>query len=260
MRSWLPEPKHCRTTTESAGGSSPWAGWRPLLIGLSCALFATSPLRASGSQAGDPPARPLTTGEIVRQLDAHNQERAQLLKGYRSIRDYHLVYTGFPHRLEASMEVEAIYQAPSTRTFHVLSQSGSTLLIDRVLKRLLATEEQAGRNPQQTALTPDNYNFTLLGNETVAGHDDYVLQVEPRVVQKLLYKGRIWVDPQDFAVQQIDVQPAQNPSLWILSTQIHHVYLEKDGFRFPEKDESISKLRFGGRAVLTIDYGEYQLQ
>ena len=255
MRSLL-QTKHCATGTESAAGEPPLGGWRPLLIGLSCALLAASPLSANGN----PPNQPLTAADIVRQLDVHNQERAQRLKGYRTVRGYHLVYTGFPHRLEASMEVEDIYQAPSTRTFHVLSQSGSKLLLDRVLKRLLATEEEAARNPQQTALTPDIYNFTLLGSETIAGHDEYVLQVEPRVVQKLLYKGRIWVDPRDFAVQQIEAEPAQSPSLWIVSTEIHHVYVEKDGFRFPERDDSISKLRFGGRAVLTIDYGDYQLQ
>lgn len=227
--------------------------------GLWFTLFAASLLGAQQPQSGNTLAQP-TADQIVRQLVAHNQERAERLRSYRSIRSYRLEYTGFPHSARASMTVEAIYQAPATRIFHVLSQSGSKLIVDLVLNRLLKTEEEAARHPQENALTPANYNFTLIGVEPVAGHNDYVLQVEPKKPRKLLYRGKIWVNAAGYAVEKIEAQPAQNPSFWIIETNIHHVYAERDGFWLPQKDESISKLRLGGRAVLTIDYGDYQLQ
>jgi hypothetical protein len=66
------------------------------------------------------------------------------------------------------------------------------------------------------------------------------------------------VDAQDYAVVKIDAHPAKNPSFWISDTEIHHVY-EKDGdFWLPKSNRSETKVRLGGTAILTIEYGDYR--
>ena len=50
-----------------------------------------------------------------------------------------------------------------------------------------------------------------------------MLQVEPKTNSRLLYRGTIWVDADDFAVAKIEAEPAHNPSFWIRGTKIHHV-------------------------------------
>jgi hypothetical protein len=67
------------------------------------------------------------------------------------------------------------------------------------------------------------------------------------------------VDAADFAVARIAAAPAQNPSFWISRTAINHLYTRTDGFWLPAQNRSESKVRLGGTAVLTIDYGAYQV-
>ena len=129
-----------------------------------------------------------------------------------------------------------------------------------MLKRLLATEKEAGQQQSATALTPANYTFKMEGMESVAGRPAYILAVEPVVESKLLYRGRIWVDAADFAVVKIDAQPAKNPSFWIARTDVHHTYSKTGEFWLPQRNRSESKVRVGGTAVLTIDYGTYAIE
>ena len=87
----------------------------------------------------------------------------------------------------------------------------------------------------------------------------YVLAVQPKMPTKFVYRGRIWVNAQDFAVCRIEAEPAQNPSFWIRQTQIHHAYLKVGDFWFPAENRSVSTLRLGGRATLTIEYENYKI-
>ncbi len=229
-----------------------------LLVSL---LIVASPLTAGRRPAAAQQCcGPLTASEIVDRMVEKNLERTEALERYRGRRHYQIDYSGFPEKLHAEMVVEMTYQAPATKTFEVISSSGSSLLINRVLKRLLETEQEAtqGDNPRRTALTKENYNFMLLD-----GQGDpqcpYVLSVEPKVPSKLLYRGRIWVDAKDFAVCRVEAQPAKNPDFLIKKTTIHHTYEKIADFWLAERNESVSSIRFGGTAVLTISYEDYEI-
>jgi hypothetical protein len=206
-----------------------------------------------------PPADNLTSSQIVQRMESRNLERADLLRNYSSKRHYQVEYHGFPASLAASMDVEVTYDAPASKHFTIVSQTGSGLLVDRVLKKLLKSEQDAAQDQSRTALTTANYNFVLLGDEVDDGRRLYIFHVEPKVNGKLLYRGRIWVDADDFAVTRIEAEPAQNPSFWIQKTEIHHVYSKIGDFWLPASNRSVTKVRIGGTAVLTIDYGTYQV-
>jgi len=213
---------------------------------------------APASAASGDLSHGLGVDQIVTRMIEANKRRMDDLKGYTEERTYSVAYHGFPVSLSATMVVEATYEAPKTKQFRILSLTGSKLLADRVLKRLLATEEEAAHNPQETALDPANYSFTLLGQEPLDGRLCYLLAVAPKTDNKLLYRGTIWVDADDYAVTKINAEPAQNPSFWIRSTEIHHVYSKTGPFWLPEHNESDTRVRLGGSAVLTIDYGAYK--
>lgn len=192
-------------------------------------------------------------------MERRNTMRAEDLKHYRSLRHYEVVYKGFSATIEAKMAVDADYDAASGKTFRVVSTSGSKFLVVKVLMRLLETEKAASADQGSTALTPANYRFTLDGTENVEGRPSYVLDVAPLTGNKLLYRGKIWVDAADFAVARIEAEPARNPSFWIAHTSIHHRYSKTGGFWLPESNRSETKVRVGGTAILTIDYGGYQV-
>jgi hypothetical protein len=234
-------------------------------ISLRTSLIVSLLIVASLLTAGPRPAAAqqccgqLTASEIVDRMVEKNAERAAALERYRGRRHYQIDYSGFP-KLHAEMVVEMTYTAPATKTFEVTSSSGSSLLINRVLKRLLETEQEAtqGDNPRQTALTKENYNFTPLEGQGDS-QCPYVFSVEPKVPSKLLYRGRIWVDAKDFAVCRIEAEPAKNPDFLIKKTAIKQTYEKIGDFWLSARNESVSSIRFGGTAVLTISYEDYEI-
>jgi hypothetical protein len=228
-----------------------------LLIGLGGRQVAAAPL--------DPPAAspiPLfSTEEIVTKMVGRNLERARALGAYQGTRVYRLEYRGFPGSRSADMIVDVTYRSPGTKDFAIRSESGSRLIIDRIFKRMLQAEKEAitEENQSRVALNQDNYRFALAGYASMPTGPSYILSVEPRTDNKLLYRGRIWVDAEDFAVVRLEAAPAKNPSFWTKETKIEQVYAKVGNFWLPVSNRSSSDIRLGGHASFTIDYRDYQI-
>ena len=237
--------------------------WRTRVsLFFTCAflLGPAIPARAADRVATPTANEGAETASIVARLVENNLDRASRLPTCRSKRHYHIQFHGFGRTMEADMDVEVLDHGSTSRTFHIMSQSGSHVLLDHVLKQLLENEQEASQHKNVTGLTPQNYKFSLIGNADEDGRHVFILQVDPKINQKLLYRGKIWVDATDYAVVRIEAQPAQNPSFWIRNTEIHHVYSKVGDFWLPQRNVSESKIRFGGTAILTIDYGDYQFE
>jgi outer membrane lipoprotein-sorting protein len=203
----------------------------------------------------------LSAEVIVSRLATANQRRAQMLRGYQGKRTYNLDYHGFLGSHKAQVQVEVAYSAPDKKEFKIVSQSGSKVLINRVLLKLLESEKEAAQqqNRKQMELNSKNYTFTSMGTETISGQDYYVLNVQPHEKTKFLYAGKIWVDANDFAVTRMEGEPAKNPSLWISRTRIEYMWSKIGGFWLPAHNKSVTQVRMGGSAVLTIDYTDYKI-
>jgi outer membrane lipoprotein-sorting protein len=203
----------------------------------------------------------LNLSQVLDKLIEKNAERADALQSYQSRRYYNLDYTGFPTSLHAEMVVDMTYDAPATKHFKIVSQSGTQWIIDRILKRLLDAELEAmtEENRERVALNSSNYDFSGLERQDTPDTCSYVVSVQPKIPSKLLYRGRIWVDSKDFAVCRIEAEPSKNPSFWIKKTDIHHSYLKIGDFWLPSENESVSIIRGGGHAVLTIKYQNYEI-
>jgi hypothetical protein len=215
----------------------------------------------SWPQAGDAGASVASsdTAQIVQSIEHHDRLQAQALERYHSLRHYEVEYHGFFKHINAKMDVELDYDASSGKSFRIVSQSGSHTLCEKVIKRALDSEKDAARDHGAHALTPANYKFQLLGSETLNGRPAYILQVDPVSDSPYLYRGKIWVDAADGAVSKMEVQPAKNPSFWISETLVHQTNSRINGFWLPQLNQSETKVRIGGKAVMTINYGGYQI-
>jgi hypothetical protein len=223
-------------------------------------MFFVFSARVTWPQMANPamPA-PLTSAQIVDEMQRHNLARSNALKSLQSTRHYQAEYRGFSKKIVAGMEVEYSYDAKSGKRFRIVAQSGSKIICDKVLKRAVDSELEASKNSGATALTPANYKFHLAGTDSVGGRPAYVLDVEPVAASKFLYKGKIWVDAAEFALVMIDAEPAKNPSFWISRTRIRQTFAKTGNFWLPEMNRSESKVRIGGTAAFTIDYGRYEI-
>jgi hypothetical protein len=199
---------------------------------------------------------PLTAEEVAHNLALMNLNRVQALHAYQGTRIYRAKYHGFPSDRSAEMIVKVKYLPPGKKEFVIESESGSKLIIDRVFKKLLDAEEeeQGSKIQHRSALTDDNYRFTLIGHEK----GRYVLEVEPKRIDKF-YHGRIWVNARDFAVMRLEAEPSKNPSFWTKKADIEQVYTKVSDFWLPASNHSVTAIRLGGRADLTIEYKDYEI-
>ena len=218
------------------------------------------PMSAQNAQQGA--AMPqLTAVEIVAEMGAKNKDRAEHLHSYVSTRAYVLEYRGFPSHKKATMAVNVEFSAPHAKQLTIVSEEGSGVLREHVLHKLVESEsESAASDNKATALSLDNYDFSLVGTDIQRGHNCYVLEVSPKKQNKFLYRGRVWIDAKEFAVVHIEAEPAKNPSFWIKHVTIEHDYEKFGEFWLPARNQSISSTRFGGQAILKIDYGKYQVE
>lgn len=207
------------------------------------------------------PHKTLTAEQVVQRLIQRNLERAHALTAYKGTRIYRLEYHGFPGARSAEMTVDMEYRSPASKEFNILSESGSHLVIERVFHKLLQSEKEAltEENQAQVALNNDNYRFALVGYESLPTGSCYILSVEPLTKNKLLYRGRIWVDAEDFAVARVEAAPARTPSFWTKEIKIEQRYAKVGEFWLPVSNRSNSVIRLGGQAEFTIDYQDYQI-
>jgi hypothetical protein len=235
---------------------------RPLLLLCAVLLLRSAGQgQLAGDLASSAPIPPLPLEEVIRNLQQKNALRAAALDQLLSTRVYRMQYRGFLGDRDAEMVVRATFHAPSSKEFTVVSQTGSKFIIDRIFKKLLEGEQEAAsdENRRRTALSAENYDFTLAGYESSPDGARYVLSLQPKTKNKFLYRGKVWVDARDFAVVKIEGEPGKSPSVWIKKTEIAHKYVKVNDFWLPAENHTESVIRLGGRAILSIEYRDYQI-
>jgi outer membrane lipoprotein-sorting protein len=215
----------------------------------------------SNSNSYSPPNTILPVEQVVKRLQERNAERAAALEQYEATRVYKMRYSGFPSDRDAEMVIKMAYHAPNSKQFSVVSQTGSKFIIDHIFKKLLEGEQEAANeeNRRHTALTTENYDFTLDGYEPAPDGGRYVLELSPKTRNRFLYRGKIWVDAKDFAVVRIKGEPGKNPSVWIRKTEVEHRYVKVGDFWLPAENRTESVIRLGGVANLSIEYRDYKI-
>lgn len=207
-----------------------------------------------------PAVQPLDVQQVVTRLEEKNRERAAALRNFEGTRVYEMHYQGFFGARQAQMVV-AVKATPAGKDFTIESQSGSKFIVEHVFQKLLDSEKETATNQgrDRTALNSSNYNFTLDSVDSSGETPVYLLRVSPKTDEKYLYRGTIWVDGKDFAVTRIEAEPAKSPSVWVKKTAIHHKYQKIDQFWLPQENRTDSMIRFGGHALLSIEYKDYKI-
>lgn len=87
-----------------------------------------------------------------------------------------------------------------------------------------------------------------------------MLEAAPRASNRFLFRGKVWVDAEDYAIARIEAAPARNPSFWIRRTSFVHEYRKFGAFWLPVSNRSETEAVAFGRTEVTIDYSEYELR
>jgi len=188
------------------------------------------------------------------QFDAHRQSQ---LTGYTATRRYVAVNK----KRRAEMLVRVSCDSNGAKQFSVVSEQGSGAIRKHLFQKLLSEETEASRRGTRnsTRLTPANYDFQIVGQETLETGPAYVLEVSPRTPNKYLINGKIWVDANDYSIVRIEGQPARNPSFWVHNVHFVHTYQKVGQFWFASSTDTTSQIRIFGDSELTIENVDYKL-
>jgi hypothetical protein len=218
------------------------------------AASGDSTVGANSAVLGEP-----TANQIVSKVLAENKRRNELLQRYTVMRTYEIrTHEG---KLAAQSVVRMEYRAPDAKTFEKTSEKGSGIVRRLVFDRLMDSEKESatGKQYQNSALIPANYEFQLAGEDEVGPYHCFLLEVTPRRKDKYLFEGRIWIESHDFAVVKIEGHPAKKPSFWINRADFVREYQKVDEFWLPLRDETQVEVKVYGKRVLTIEHGPYVL-
>lgn len=227
---------------------------QPFILALLAGLSLSSP-----GWTFDPDGEPTTESVLERMMEM-DRCTTPALRGYTSIRHYHLENKRLGKT--ASMTVKLTFRYPGHKEFQVLSEQGSAIIRKRVLRKLLESELEASSDALREApqITPRNYSFRLTGIEDLDGREAFVLEAIPKASNRYLFRGKVWVDADDYSIARVEGSPARNPSIWIRKTTFVHQYGKFGQFWLPVSNRSQTDVLIFGRTDLTIEYSDYVIE
>src|SRR5580704_6837523 len=169
-------------------------------------------LRASG------PTQEPDSAAVIRAVDAAVASRSENVLGFTDIEHYVVYRRGDDTHPAAEATVQDTYKKGVGKTYTILSQSGSTILLHLGLRPLLDNEQiinQPG-NVEKSWFTSANYQMTLKagGAHKLDGRVCFALDIKPKAQAPNLIVGIIWVGAHDGTLVKVDGVASKNPSPW----------------------------------------------
>jgi hypothetical protein len=186
------------------------------------------------------------------------QQKADLC-GYSVNRTYVLTNKHLSH--EAKMFFQVTYDKATGKKFKLLSEENSNGFIRHNILELIDGEIASGnRDSEKAELDDRNYRFSLLGQEPMNGRLCYKIGLKPRLKNKYLLDGFVWVDASQFALIRLKGQPAKNVSFWVSHSDFEQDFAPVQSFWLPSYNHSIAHITFFGEVSLAIEYSGYEVQ
>jgi hypothetical protein len=229
---------------------------RPLsAIGAIICLLATAVVStmALAQQAESKP--------MIQKIDASVAARDENLLGY-TVTELYRVYRGADKmHPSAVMTVKTTYRKDSGKSYVILSQSGSELLIKEVLGRVLDSERLMTQpvNRVQAVLTTANYIMTVKGDDTVDGRTCRAVAIVPKKISPYLFRGTIWVNAQDGSIVKLDGVASKAASVLAGATQVSRQYANVNGLPMATHAEAVAGSWLLGQTTIDIDYSGYEM-
>ncbi len=188
-----------------------------------------------------------SVGEIVSRMQAA-ENAVQNRPEYTVLREYRLsgADTSSP---TSKVLAEIDYIPPGSKQFTIRNTEGNERG-ETIVRRVLEHEVTMAKDSSNSDFSTANYDFALLGQESLDGRTCYVLQLSPKRDTTELLRGKAWVDASTFLVLRIKGQPAKNPSWWIKDLTVAVDYGRADGIWLPLATRAKAELHLFGTHVL----------
>ena len=164
----------------------------------------------------------------------------------------------------AEMLVRTTYRKQTGKSYKILSQSGSSLWCNQVLKTLLENEQKMSQpgNVETALINSSNYEMKLDKNpaQTLNGRECLLLDITPRRKSQYLFQGMLWVDAHDYSIVQLKGTAAKSAVFIANAAEVTRQYAEVDNVPMATHAEAVSGSSLLGQTVVKVDYSGYQMQ
>jgi hypothetical protein len=201
---------------------------------------------------------------VVRGIDAEVAGRVENVLGFTDIERYAVYRSGDETHPAAQMTARDTYKKGKGKTYTILSQNGSALLLKYGLRPLLQNEESLNEpgKVDESWFTSANYAMRLKpgGLQKANGRECYALDITPRRKAPNMIDGTLWVDARDYSIVKVQGIASERPSVFAGTTHMTRDYVNIDGYPMATHARAESKSFLFGRTVVTIEYSDYHLQ
>jgi hypothetical protein len=229
-------------------------------IGSVLILIAVSHLLGLASVNAQAPDLPT----VVHGVDTSVKDRMNRLASY-SVTEHYAVFRGRDLSTPAAeMLVKTTYRKQTGKSYQILSQSGSSLWRNQVLKTLLENEQKMSQpgNVETALINSSNYEMQLDKNpaQTLNGRECLLLDITPRRKSQYLFQGLLWVDAHDYSIVQLKGTAAKSAVFIANAAEITRQYSEVESVPMATHAEAVSGSALLGQTVVKVDYSGYQVQ
>jgi hypothetical protein len=206
---------------------------------------------------------PPDNATAIRKIDAAVKWRIDHIAEYTDTETYKVFRGKDETNPVAQMKVKTTYRPEMGKSYQILSESGSGIILKFLLHPLLENEKEINDPAKVSSawIVSANYDMQLKPGGPVEqdGRECWVLSIVPHHKAPNLIEGTLWVDAKDFTVVRLEGVTSKSPSFWASPAHVMRQYAEMDGFSQATHAWAESKSLFG-TAVITIDYEGYQIQ
>jgi hypothetical protein len=201
---------------------------------------------------------------IIRKVDEAVKARIDNLAGYTVIEHYAVYRSNDEVHPAAEMTVKTTYDRESGKSFTIISQSGSPIIRDVVLSKILDNEKRLNQPGIREGawITSLNYQMNLKsgGPQRLDGRDCTVLSIIPKRKTSYLFAGTLWVDSKDGSIVQLQGTATSGSSMLTGPAQVIRQYANIGGYSEATHARAVSSSSLFGETIVKIDYQDYHIQ
>lgn len=207
------------------------------------------------------PSENSSQAAIIHAIDAAVAARNDNVLGY-TVTEHYSVLRNKDQQPAAEMTVRTTYERDKGKNYVIESESGSSILRKEVLDRVLDNEKVLTQpaNRATAVITSANYEMNVRGNEPIEGRDCIALSITPRRSSPYLFKGTIWVDPQDYGIVKLAGTAVRSPSFVTGPAEISRIYARIDGYPMATRATAVSNSWLFGETTIHIEYTGYNVK
>jgi len=217
-------------------------------------LYLVAAMASASAQTGSTVSNVEAIVAHMTQARAENRAR---LRPYVVTREYKL-YGKERQAAKSEVVADVTFVPPDSKEYTIQQINGSGVG-KMIIGRMLAKEAEVTKDSGATDISPDNYDFRLIGEDEVSGQRCYVLELFPRRQDKNLLRGNIWVDANTYLLRRTEGEPAKAPSWWVRDVRIALRYGDVGGMWLQTASEATARVRILGPCTMDSRDVKYKI-